>query len=147
VHFEASTPEILTLCGIAQPNAAYKSWIFAAAEEPDGRYLALGGLSQDRAGGANAAWVQDWKGELVRLHDQACDLIDPPREALMYPDNASLPLGATVVHDLATDAAHRFARAFGSRQAFVAQLNRQHVFPDQPRLAPLRDAIKDAAEP
>jgi len=145
--FEQTPPATLSLCGIARPDAAYQSWIFAAADEADGRYLILGGLSRDLAASDPGKWTQDWRGELARVHGNTCDLIDPPREALMYPTDASHPLTAATVHDLAADAVRRYAQAFGSRKAFVDQLRGQEVFPDQARLAPLRDAINAAEDP
>ena len=147
MKFEQTPPATLVLCGIPRPDAAYKSWIFAAAEEADGRYLVLGGLSRDLAESGGAQWSQDWKGELVRLHNDSCELIDPPREALMYPADASHPLAAATVHDLAADAARRYARAFGSRNTFVDQLKDQGAFPDQERLKALRDAINASGDP
>jgi hypothetical protein len=146
VSFEKTAPETLQLCGIPRPNAAYASWTFAVANEKDGRYIVLGGLTRNLAV-KNAPWIQDWKGELVRLRDKGCDLIDPPREALIYPDAAFIPLDMTTVRDIASDAVRRYARAFGSRDNFVSQLKRQGRFPAGPRLKVLREAVESNPEP
>jgi hypothetical protein len=143
VRFEQTDPTVLTLCRIAQPNAQYKSWVFAKAQEPDGVYLVLGGLSKVLEV-RNAHWVQDWKGELVRLRGGTCDLIDPPLDALMYPEGASTPLTGQTVRDLAGSAVRQFIDAFGSRETFVGQLKKQGVFPNGPRLEVLRGAILDS---
>jgi hypothetical protein len=89
--------------------------------------------------------VQDWKGELIRVNGPDCVVIDPPREALMYPDSATVPLAMAVVNGLAADAVARFSRAFGSRARFIAELRRQNVYPKGPRLQALRSAIEAAA--
>ncbi len=145
VSFEKTAPETLQLCGIPRPNAAYASWTFAVANEKDGRYMVLGGLTRDLRV-KDAPWVQDWKGELVRLRDKACDLIDPPREAMMYPDAAFIPLDMATVRDIASDAVRRYARAFGSRENFVSQLKQQDRFPAGPRLKTLREAVESIPE-
>ena len=146
VSFEKTAPETLRLCGITRPDAAYASWTFAVANEQDGTYVVLGGLTRDLAV-KDATWIQDWKGELIRLRDRGCDLIDPPREALMYPDAAFIPLDTATVREIASDAVRRYARAFGSRDNFVSQLKRQGRFPAGPRLKVLREAVESNLGP
>jgi hypothetical protein len=92
-------------------------------------------------------WLQDWKGELVRVNGHDCVVIDPPREALMYPAHATTPLTKEVVEGLAADAVVRFSSAFGSRQQFVAELRRQGVYPEGTRLRELRSAIEASTLP
>ena len=99
-------------------------------------------MVRNRAAGP---WRPNPKGELVRLAGDTCDVIDPPREALMYPDDAAVRLGADVVRGMAADAVVRYSGAFGSRAAFTEALRARNAWPDAPRLQPFRDAI--AASP
>ena len=143
--FERADPAVLRRCAIGPPGSEQQSWVFASTETSSGVFLALGGLSRMVRDGVAGPWRQNPKGELVRLTGSACDVIDPPREALMYPDDAAVPLEADVVRGMAADAVVRYSRAFGSRAAFTEALRARNAWPDAPRLQPFRDAI--AASP
>ena len=143
--FERADPALLRRCTIGPPGSEQQSWVFASTRTSSGTFLALGGLSRMVRDGVAGPWRQNSKGELVRLAGNACDVIDPPREALMYPDDAAVPLGAEMVRGMAADAVVRYSRAFGSRAAFTEALRAQNAWPDAPRLQLFRDAI--AASP
>ncbi len=143
--FEQADPVLLRHCTIGPPGSEQRSWVFAATTTPEGMFLALGGLSRRVRDGVAEPWRQNPRGELVRRAGETCEVIDPPREALMYPDAAAIPLGADVVRGMAADAVVRYSRAFGSRGAFVAALRAQDAWPAAPALQPFRDAI--AASP
>jgi hypothetical protein len=145
--FEPTHPNLLAECGIGAPGSEQRSWIFARTRARDGEYLALGGLARLQRAGMTNPWLQDWKGELVRVNGRDCVVIDPPREALMYPAHAAIPLEREVVEGLAADAVVRFSSAFGSRQRFVAELRRQGVYPEGARLRALRSAIEASTLP
>jgi hypothetical protein len=143
--FERADPALLRRCTIGPPGSEQQSWVFASTQTSSGTFLALGGLSRMVRNGVAGPWRQNPKGELVRLAGDTCDVIDPPREALMYPDDAAVPLGADVVRGMAADAVVRYSGAFGSRAAFTEALRARNAWPDAPRLQPFRDAI--AASP
>jgi hypothetical protein len=145
--FDRTDPGLIARCGIGGAGSEQRSWIFARMPAPDGEYLVLGGLARTRRGNMAGPWIQDWKGELVRVNGADCTVIDPPREALMYPAAASIPLEKAVVDGLAADAVSRFSRAFGSRGRFVAELQRQGVYPHDARLEALRNAINEPTPP
>jgi hypothetical protein len=145
--FERTDPALVAECGIGGAGSEQESWIFAATRTPDGEYLVLGGIARTRRDGTLGPWVQNWRGELVRLIGHNCVVIDPPREALMYPAVATIPLEKAVVEGLAADAVVRFSHVFGSRKQFIAALRRQNAYPDDPRLEALRSAIEASTLP
>lgn len=145
--FERADLALLRHCTIGPPGSEQQSWVFASTQTPAGTFLALGGLSRMVRNGVAGPWRQNPKGELVRLAGDTCDVIDPPREALMYPDDAAVPLGADVVRGMAADAVVRYSRAFGSRAAFIEALRAHNAWPAAPRLQPFRDAIDAAPLP
>jgi hypothetical protein len=145
--FERTSPALVAECRIGGKGSEQKSWIFASTRTPSGEYLALGGLARTRRDGTAGPWVQNWRGELVRLTALGCVVIDPPREALMYPTAATIPLERAVVEGLAADAVARFSHVFGSRGQFIAALRQQNVYPDDPRLEVLRSAIEASPLP
>ena len=146
-QFERSDPALIARCGIGAAGSEQRSWVFAQTRAPDGEYLVLGGLARTSRGGMTGPWVQDWKGELVRVNGHGCVVIDPPREALMYPAAATVPLEQAVVDGLAADAVSRYSHAFGSRGRFIAELRRQGVYPEGMRLDALRSAIEASTLP
>jgi hypothetical protein len=146
-QFERTDPALIRRCGIGGAGSEQQSWVFAATRASDGEYFVLGGLARTRRGDVTGSWVQDWKGELVRVKGPDCVVIDPPREALMYPAAATVPLERAVVDGLAADAVVRFSQAFGSRARFIAELRRQSVYPEGARFAALRDAIEASTLP
>ena len=145
--FERADPALIAECGIGGAGSEQKSWIFASTRTPSGEYLVLGGLARTRRGGTTGPWVQNWRGELVRLTGLGCVVIDPPREALMYPAVASIPLEKSVVEGLAADAVARFSHMFGSRNQFIVALRQQNVYPDDPRMEVFRSAIEASPLP
>ncbi len=146
-RFEPTDPALIARCGIGAAGSEQQSWVFATTHAPDGDYFVLGGLARTRRGGETGPWVRDSKGELVRANSHDCVVIDPPREALMHPGAATVPLGPAVVDGLAADAVARYSRAFGSREQFIAALRRQNVYPRAARLNPLRGAIETSTLP
>jgi hypothetical protein len=147
IPFEPTDPALVSRCGIGGTGSEQRSWVFAAVQAADGEYLVLGGLARTRRGDVIGPWIQDWKGELIRVNGRDCVVIDPPREALMYPAAASVPLGKDVVDGLAADAVSRFSHAFGSRRTFIAELQRQSAYPEDMRLEALRRAIENSPLP
>ncbi len=144
---ERTDPGLISRCGIGGAGSEQRSWVFAATSASDGEYLILGGLARTLHGSAAGPWIQDWQGELVRVNEHDCTVIDPPREALMYPTAASIPLTKAVIDGLAANAVYRLSSAFGSRERFVTELRQQGVYPEHAQLKPLRDAIETSTLP
>lgn len=129
MRLERAAAAFLDDCGVGRPSIEQMSWIFAEADTPQGRFVALGGLSRRVRHGRAEPWIQNWKGELVVVRGTRCTLIDPPREALTNPGHATVPLSDEAVTGLAEDAVARLTRQFGSRAALVAALRAQGVYP------------------
>jgi hypothetical protein len=124
--FERAPPALIAQCGIGPAGSEQESWIFGAAEAPDGKYFVLGG----RARFKGRPWVENRIGELVRLNGSGCVVIDPPREALAVPQAATIPLPASLVAQLANDAVARLIHGFGSRRQLITALRTQGHYPD-----------------
>ena len=135
---------VLQACHVAvKPDGAYRYWLLAAAEAPDGHYLMIGGMVQAHAG--RDAWSNDAHGSFLRLSANQCTAIDPADEVFanyrVYADDPDMHIGRPVFASLAHDAVARFTHAFGSREALLEALREQHKLPEKDALALLRDAL------
>ncbi len=143
--FTAVPQDLLRACGVeVKADASYRYWLLASADEADGRYLMIGGLVKARAAsGAAAEWSDDKKGSFLRVTAAGCTPIDPADEVFAYyqsyAGDVPMKIGTAVFTDLATDAVHRFAQAFGSMARFVDALREQKRYPD---LVVLKTAIE-----
>jgi hypothetical protein len=129
MQLERAEPAFLKRCGIGRPGIEQMSWIFADARTGAGRFVALGGLARRVRHGRAEPWIENWTGELVRLSGERCALLRAPRQVLAAPEHSELRLPAEVVEALAEDAVARLTRQFGSRDALVAALRAQSVYP------------------
>ena len=123
VHFEAADTKLTTTCA-ELTNAKWdrKLFVYASAQGDGAKYLVLGGFYVPRAKAAGAVQA-DRVGAIVEIKDGACKLVGPPQETFAAPEDVS----KAALSALANDAGCRYARAFGSRAAFIAALKRQGI--------------------
>jgi hypothetical protein len=129
VQLERADAAFLRQCGIGRPGIEQMSWIFADARTEEGRFVALGGLTRRVRHGRAEPWIENWTGELVQVVGARCMLLRPPRQVLAAPEHSGLKLATEVVEALAEDAVARLTQQFGSREALVAALRAQSVYP------------------
>ena len=115
-------------------------WIFARTVGADGDYIVVGGFFLPK--NSQRRPVADKQGVLLRLTESGCHLIGPAREVFDYrPEDIS----ASSLQVLANDAVCRYTRAYGSKQKFLAALNRQHRDLTDPKSSILKDAVSKSS--
>ena len=143
--FAAVPQDVLQQCGVrVKPDAAYRYWLLASADEPAGRYIMIAGIVKEPNGG----WSDDAKGSFLLVTGKTCAPIDPADEVFAsyraYASDGSPRIEKPVFVDLAADAVRRYGHAFGSTAGFVAALKEQHRYPEDPDMVLLRSAIEGA---
>jgi hypothetical protein len=128
-------------CVVVRP-AEQQAYIFAATNAEEGRYLVVGGPNRDV--GSTGPWDQNPVGVLVRVDGHGCVPIGAPGDVMMHPEG---DLTEAVVTGLLNDVVARYSRAYGSRAKFIAALKAQHLYPAEPWIATLRDAIERSTLP
>ncbi len=106
-------------------NARYgrRLYIFGAAVSAGVEYRLLGGFYVERKQGRDHL-LTDPAGAIAILRNNACTLAGPARDEFDHPDQ---DVGRTALQALATDAAARYARAFGGQAALARMLRARGV--------------------
>ncbi len=140
VRFDKATPELPKTCpDLANQRWTRTSWIFARTSQNEAEYLVIGGYYTTRdSAPAPPRYESDSAGALIQLTRTSCKLIGPAREVFDYPPAEIAP---AVLRSLAADAVCRYADAFGSRQKFLNELQKQGVKLSRMRSSELKKAI------
>jgi hypothetical protein len=123
VRFDPVPPALKSLCpGLANARWDRQSYIFAETKSAATRYLLIGGFFANRpqANRKSVVTTDDF-GVALRIDGDKCQTLDPVRDFLEYPP-AGTP--ATILDELAHDAACRYTRAFGSFEKLSMALKR-----------------------